>query len=111
MTIRSLSKARTEATYANQWKHPTASSKSVKHTQYAINRYHRAVRRSQRFFIEEGLADCHDERVNYPFPKGRTHHSEGNRWFADDVGLWDIERGEYIRFRDDDGLLCSNLLF
>ena len=55
MSLRSLSKHRTEASYANAWKHPSASSSAVKHTQYIINRFHRAVRRAQQEVIQQSI--------------------------------------------------------
>ena len=68
MSLRSLSKHRTEAKYARNWSDPNDSSKAAKHTQYAINRYHRAVRRSQREVIAEAMADIDETESVTPCP-------------------------------------------
>ncbi len=95
MSLRSLSKHRTEASYANAWKHPSASTRAVKHTQYAINRYHRAVRRSQREVIAAQL-----DHGREPIPTiGRPYHCDGYGWFDDEVGVWDVNKGCYVLFR------------
>ena len=50
-----LSKHRTEASYAHSW--GGGSSKAVKHKQYAINRYNRAIRRNKKADIRSRLND------------------------------------------------------
>ena len=67
MSLRTLSKHRTEATYANSWKSPEASSKAVKHTQYAVNRYHRAVRRSQSEVIAKAQRGKAASQLDLPY--------------------------------------------
>lgn len=56
MSLRTIPKHRTEATYAGQTRGGN-TSKAVKHKQAATNRYHRAVRRSQREVITSQLND------------------------------------------------------
>ena len=68
-----LSKHRTEASYAHSWSDARDSSKARKHKQYAINRFHRAVRRSQRKVITEQLEAV---RTETPVFIGRTYHSD-----------------------------------
>ena len=83
MSLRTLSKHRTEATYANSWKSPEASSKSVKHTQYAITRFHRAVRRTQRELIALGLLDLDEWREQEAIDRDFDHWGETQPLFWD----------------------------
>ena len=95
MSLRSLSKHLTEAKFAHNWSDPNDSSKAAKHTQYAINRYHRAVRRSQREVIAAQL-----DHGREPIPTiGQPYHCEGYGWFDDEVGVWDVNKGCYVLFR------------
>ena len=57
MSLRKLSKHQSEASYANSWSWYGDSGKSSKHKQYAINRFHRAVRRTQRETIASQLLE------------------------------------------------------
>ena len=68
-----LSKHRTEASYAHSWSDYRDSSKARKHKQYAINRFHRAVRRSKRKVITEQVEAMRTEATVF---LGRTYHSD-----------------------------------
>ena len=54
MSLRTLHKHRTDATYA-QWDSSNMSSKATKHKRHAINRFNRALRRTQREVIAVAL--------------------------------------------------------
>jgi len=54
MSLRTLHKHRTDATYA-QCHSPNMSSKATKHKRHAINRFNRAFRRTQREVIAVAL--------------------------------------------------------
>ena len=72
MSLRKLSRHQTEAKYANNWSDSRDSSKAAKHKQYAINQFHRAVRRAQADLIAEQL----DSGPTIPPFRGRVYHSE-----------------------------------
>jgi hypothetical protein len=54
MSLRTLHKHRTDATYA-QCDSSSMSSKATKHKRYAISRFNRALRRTQREVIAVAL--------------------------------------------------------
>jgi len=66
MSLRNLHKHRTEASYANQ----TAggmSGRAAKHKQATINRFNRAVRRSQREAIEASQQNKDCNPLDLPY--------------------------------------------
>jgi hypothetical protein len=66
MSLRTLPKHRTEASYANQ----TAgdlSSRAVKHKQATINRFNRAIRRSQREVIAKAQWGKAASQLDLPY--------------------------------------------
>ena len=109
MSLRTLSKHLSEAKYAHSWSDARDSSDAKKHKQYAINRFHRAVRRSKREIIAEALeASERDERIDLPVFGQQVYHAEGHGTVADEVGLWDMNLGEYVIFRDEEGWLYNH---
>ena len=54
MSLRTLHKHRTDSTYAQCYA-AQMSSKATKHKQYAVNRFNRAFRRTQREVIAAAL--------------------------------------------------------
>jgi len=82
MSLRTLPKHRTEATYANH-EAGDLTSKAVKHKQAIIKRFHRAVRRSEREVIALGLIDLEEQREQKVIDRDFDHWGETQPLFWD----------------------------
>ena len=109
MSLRTLSKHRSEASYAHSHrKFGGCSTKQVKLLRKATKAFNRAVRRAQRDVIAEAVASMErDERIDLPVFGEQVYHAEGHGQYADSVGLWCSHVGEYVMFRDDEGYLYN----